>query len=157
MVSFLFVARFFDFLKLPGTVSTDPFRNSRLWFAGMALGTPNPGNGHTWLKTDRHNNGEGRIVLASTGRLGWFLIGVILGAIVLEVYNGIVGFVPRWLGSAAAVVGFLIDLVAWFGLMLAVASVLGSRIIRKDQMNYSLIGFGAIIMTLELWLSVPFR
>jgi len=41
--------------------------------------------------------------------------------------------------------------------MLAVAGVLGSRIIRKDQMNYSLIGFGAIIVTLELWLSIPFR
>jgi hypothetical protein len=95
--------------------------------------------------------------LASTGRFGWFLIGVILGAIVLEVYNGVVGFVPRWLGSATAFVGFLINLVAWFGLMLAVAGVLGSRIIRKDQMNYSLIGFGAIIVTLELWLSIPFR
>jgi len=100
---------------------------------------------------------EVRIVLASTGRVGWFLIGVILGAIVLEVYNGIVGFVPRWLGSATAVVGFLIHLVAWFGLMLAVAGVLGSRIIRKDQMNYTLIGFGAIIVTLDLWLSIPFR
>ncbi len=86
---------------------------------------------------------EERIILASTGRLGWFLIGVILGAIVLEVYNGIVGFVPRWLGGATAVVGFLIHLVAWFGLMLAVAGVLGSRIIRRDQMNYILIGFGA--------------
>ena len=95
--------------------------------------------------------------MASTGRLGWFLIGVIIGAIVLEIYNGIVGFVPRWLGGAAAVVGFLIHLVAWFGLMLAVAGVLGSRIIRKDQMNYSLIGFGAIIVTVELWLSTPLR
>jgi len=47
--------------------------------------------------------------------------------------------------------------VAWFGLMLAVAGVLGSRIIRKDQMNYTLIGFGAIIVTLDLWLSIPFR
>jgi hypothetical protein len=97
-----------------------------------------------------------RLVLASTGRLGWFLIGVILGAIVLEIYSGIVGFVPRWLGGAAAVVGFLIHLVAWFGLMLAVAGVLGSRIIRKDQMNFALIGFGAIIVTLDLWLSIPF-
>ena len=97
-----------------------------------------------------------RIVLASTGRLGWFLIGVILGAIILETYNGIVGFVPRWLGSATSVVGFLIHLVAWFGLMLAVAGVLGSRIIRRDELNYSLIGFGAIIVTLELWLSTPF-
>ena len=95
--------------------------------------------------------------MASTGRLGWFLIGVILGAIVLEIYNGIVGFVPRWLASATAVVGFLIHLVAWIGLMLAVAGVLGSRIIGKDQINYTLIGFGAIIVTLELWLSIPFR
>ena len=94
--------------------------------------------------------------MASTGRLGWFLIGVILGAIILEVYNGIVGFVPRWLGGAAAVAGFLIHLVAWFGLMLAVAGVLGSRIIKQDQMNYSLVGFGAIIVTLDLWLSIPF-
>ncbi len=94
--------------------------------------------------------------MASTGRFGWFLIGVIIGAIILEIYNGIVGFVPRWLGGAAAIVGFLIHLVAWFGLMLAVAGVFGSRIIRKDEMNYSLIGFGAIIVTLDLWLSIPF-
>jgi hypothetical protein len=94
--------------------------------------------------------------VASTGRLGWFLIGVIIGAIILEVYNISVRFVPRWLGAATAVVGFLIHLVAWFGLMLAVAGVLGSRLIRKDQMNYSLVGFGAIIVTLELWLSIPF-
>jgi len=95
--------------------------------------------------------------LASTGRVGWFLIGVILGAIILELFNATVRFVPRWLGAATTLVGFLIHLVAWFGLMLAVAGVLGSRIIRKDQMNYSLIGFGAIIVTLELWLSIPFR
>jgi hypothetical protein len=94
--------------------------------------------------------------VASTGRLGWFLIGVIIGAIILEVYNISVRFVPRWLGAATAVVGFLIHLVAWFGLMLAVAGVLGSRLIRKDQMNYSLVGFGAIIVTLELLLSIPF-
>ncbi len=81
--------------------------------------------------------------MASTGRFGWFLIGVILGAIILELFNATVRFVPRWLGAA-------------FGLMLAVGGVLGSRIIRKDQMNYSLIGFGAIIVTLELWLSIPF-
>jgi hypothetical protein len=94
--------------------------------------------------------------LASTGRFGWFLIGVIIGAIILELYNLTVRFIPRWLGAATSLVGFLIHLVAWFGLMLAVAGVLGSRIIRKDQMNYSLIGFGAIIVTLELWLSIPF-
>jgi hypothetical protein len=94
--------------------------------------------------------------LASTGRFGWFLIGVIIGAIVLELFNGIVRYVPRWLGAATTIVGFLIHLVAWFGLMLAVLGVLGSRVIRKDQMNYSLIGFGAIIVTLELWLSIPF-
>jgi hypothetical protein len=95
--------------------------------------------------------------LASTGRFGWFLIGVILGAIVLEVYNGIVGYVPRWLGGASSVVGFLIHLVAWFGLMLAVAGVFGSRLVRKEEVNYGLIGFGAIIVTLELWFSIPFR
>ena len=95
--------------------------------------------------------------MASTGRFGWFLIGVILGAIILELFNATVRFVPRWLGAATALVGFLIHLVAWLGLMLAVAGVLGSRIIRKDQMNYTLIGFGAIIVTLDLWLSIPFR
>ena len=94
--------------------------------------------------------------MASTGRFGWFLIGVILGAIILELYNVTDRFVPRWLGAATAVVGFLIHLVAWFGLMLAVAGVLGSRIIRKDQVSYGLVGFGAIIVTLELWLSTPF-
>jgi hypothetical protein len=99
---------------------------------------------------------RGCIVLATTGRFGWFIIGVILGAIILEAFNGIVGYVPRWLGGAASVFSFLIHLVAWFGLMLAVAGVLGSRIIRKDQMNYTLIGFGAIIVTLDLWLSIPF-
>jgi hypothetical protein len=94
--------------------------------------------------------------VASTGRFGWFLTGVIIGAIILELYDVTVRFVPRWLGAATALVEFLIHLVAWFGLMLAVAGVLGSRLIRKDQMNYSLIGFGAIIVTLELWLSLPF-
>jgi hypothetical protein len=49
------------------------------------------------------------------------------------------------------VLAFLIHLVAWFGLMLAVAGSLGSRIIRQDQVNYILIGFGAIIVTLELF------
>jgi len=94
--------------------------------------------------------------LASTGRFCWFLNGVILGAIILELYNATVRFVPRWLGGATTIVGFLINLVAWFGLMLAVIGVLGSRIIRKDQINYGLIGFGAIIVTLELWLSIPY-
>jgi len=94
--------------------------------------------------------------LATTGRFGWFLIGVILGAIILELYNVTVRFVPRWLGAATVLVGFLIHLVAWFGLMLAVAGVFGSRIIRKDQLSYGLVGFGAIIVTLELWLSTPF-
>jgi hypothetical protein len=94
--------------------------------------------------------------LASTGRFGWFLIGVILGAIVLALYDGIAGFVPGWLRSGAVVVRFIIQLVAWFGLMLAVGSVLGWRVIRKDQMNYLLVGFGAIIVTLELLLSIPF-
>lgn len=94
--------------------------------------------------------------MSSTGRFGWFLIGVIIGAIVLEVYNVTVRYVPRWLGSATTLVGFIIQLIAWFGLMLAVIGVLGSRVIRQDQMNYILIGFGAIIVTLELWQSIPF-
>jgi len=94
--------------------------------------------------------------LAATGRFGWFLIGVIIGAIILEIFNATVRFVPRWLGAATAIIGFLIHLVAWFGLMLAVVGTLGSRVIRKDQMNYALIGFGAIIVTLELWLSIAF-
>jgi hypothetical protein len=94
--------------------------------------------------------------LASTGRFGWFLIGAIVGAIILEIYYAIVGFVPRWLGTATAIVGFLIHLVAWFGLMLAVAGVLGWRVVRKDQMDCFLIGFGAVIVTLELLQSIPF-
>ncbi|OLD11690.1 MAG: hypothetical protein AUI50_02095 [Crenarchaeota archaeon 13_1_40CM_2_52_14] len=94
--------------------------------------------------------------MAATGRFGWFLIGVIIGAIILEIFNATVRFVPRWLGAATAIIGFLIHLVAWFGLMLAVVGTLGSRVIRKDQMNYALIGFGAIIVTLELWLSIAF-
>lgn len=94
--------------------------------------------------------------MASTGRFGWFLIGVILGAIILELYNGIVGFAPGWLKAGAVLVRFVIQLIAWFGLMLAVASVLGWRVIRKDQMNYLLVGFGAIIVTMELLLAIPF-
>jgi len=94
--------------------------------------------------------------LASTVRFGWFLIGVILGAIILELYNGILGFVPGWLRAGALVVRFIIQLVAWFGLMLAVGSVLGWRVIRKDQMNYFLVGLGAVIVTLELLLAIPF-
>ena len=94
--------------------------------------------------------------MASTGRFGWFLIGVILGAITLELYNGIVGLFPLWLRAGAVIVKFIIQLVAWFGLMLAVGSVLGWRVIRKDQMNYLLVGFGAIIVTLELLLAIPF-
>ena len=94
--------------------------------------------------------------MATTGRFGWFLIGVIIGAIVLEVFDVTVRYIPRWLGAATTLVGFLIHLVAWFGLMLAVAGVLGSRIIRKDPLSYGLVGFGAIIVTLELWLSTPF-
>jgi hypothetical protein len=100
--------------------------------------------------------------LASTGRLGWFIIGVILGAIVQGIYTGFVvfiastGFASSWFAGAIAVVFFLIRLVAWFGLMLAVAASLGSRIIRQDKMNYALIGFGAIIITLELFSFIQF-
>jgi hypothetical protein len=94
--------------------------------------------------------------MTSTGRFGWFLIGVILGAIILELYNGIAGFVPGWLRTGAVIVRFIIQLVGWFGLMLAVGSVLGWRVIRKDQMNYLLVGFGAIVVTLDLVAAIPF-
>lgn len=89
--------------------------------------------------------------------MGWFLIGVIIGAIMLEVYNAILGLSPSWLKGGISIVGFLIELVAWIGLMLAVVSSLGSRMIRRDEVNYLLVGFGAIIMTLELLYSIPFR
>jgi hypothetical protein len=89
--------------------------------------------------------------------LGWFLIGVIIGAIVLEAYNGILEFTPSWLRGGMSIVGFLIQLVAWIGLMLAVIGSLGSRVIRRDEMNYLLVGFGAIIITLELLSTIPFR
>jgi hypothetical protein len=89
--------------------------------------------------------------------LGWFLIGVIIGAVVLEVYNGILGLAPGWLRGGVSVVGFTIQLVAWIGIMLAVVGSLGSRVIRRDEMNYSLVGFGAIIITLELFSAIPFR
>jgi hypothetical protein len=82
---------------------------------------------------------------------------VILGAAVLEIYNGIVGFVPDWLRTGSEIVRFLIQLVAWFGLMLAVAGSLALRVVRKDEINHLLIGFGAIIFTLELLSSIPFR
>lgn len=95
--------------------------------------------------------------MASTGRFGWFLLGVIIGAIVFEVYNAILGFTPGWLRSGISVVGFIIQLVAWIGLMLSVAASLGSRPIHRDEMNYLLVGFGAIIVTLELLSLVPFR
>jgi purine-cytosine permease-like protein len=99
--------------------------------------------------------------LPSTGRLGWFVIGVILGAIVLGVYTAILIIIPlgdlnpRFGTGPFVVIRFLIQLVAWFGLMLAVAGSLGSRIIRQDKMNYILIGFGAIILTIELWYAIP--
>jgi len=93
--------------------------------------------------------------LPSAGRFGWFVFGLIIGLIVFEVFNAIVRFVPSWLRSGASVVGFLIQLVAWFGLMLAVIGVLGSRVIRKDEVNYLLVGFGAIIITLQLFLAIP--
>jgi hypothetical protein len=67
------------------------------------------------------------------------------------VFVGSTGLSSTWLSGIMTVLAFLIHLVAWFGLMLAVAASLGSRIIRQDQMNYILIGFGAIIVTLELF------
>ena len=85
------------------------------------------------------------------------MIGAIVGAIVLEVYNVIQGFAPGWLSGGVSIVGFFIRLVAWIGLMLAVVNSLGSRLIRQDEMNYLLVGFGAIIVTLELLSSIPFR
>lgn len=91
------------------------------------------------------------------GRLGWFFIGVIVGAIAYEVYNVILGLSPDWLRGGVSLVGFFIQLVAWIGLMLAVASSLGSRVIRRDELNYLLVGFGAIVVTLELLSSIPFR
>lgn len=95
--------------------------------------------------------------MAIAGRFSWFLVGVIIGAIVFEVYNGILGYTPGWLRSSVSIVGFLIQLVAWVGLMLAVVASLGSRIIHRDQANYLLIGFGAIVVTLGLLSSLPFR
>ena len=95
--------------------------------------------------------------MAATGRLGWFLIGVIIGAIVFEAYSLILGLSPGWLRGGVSLFGFLIQLVAWIGLMLAVVGSLGSRVIRRDEMNYLLVGFGAIIVTLELLSSIPFR
>ena len=94
--------------------------------------------------------------MATTGRFSWFLIGVIFGVIIFEIFNGIAGFAPIWLRSGVSVVRFLIQFVAWIGLMLAVLATLGARVIRRDEMNYLLIGFGAIIVTLELLSSLPF-
>ena len=82
---------------------------------------------------------------------------MIIGAVVFEVYNGVLGLAPDWLRSGVSIGGFLIQLVAWIGLMLAVVGSLGSRIIRRDEMNYFLVGFGAIVITLELLSSIPFR
>ncbi len=74
----------------------------------------------------------------------------------LELYNGVIGFVPGWLRAAAQLVRFTIQLVAWFGLMLSVVGVLGWRVVKKDEPNYLLVGFGAIIVTLELLSAIPF-
>lgn len=95
--------------------------------------------------------------MASAGRFGWFLIGVIIGAAVFEVYNGILRLIPGWLRVGVSIGGFLIQLVAWIGLMLAVVGSLGSRVTRRDELNYFLIGFGAIVITLELLSAIPFR
>jgi hypothetical protein len=54
-----------------------------------------------------------------------------MGAIILELYNGIIGFVPGWLRAGAVVVRFVIQLVAWFGLMLGVGSVSVGELFEK--------------------------
>ena len=82
---------------------------------------------------------------------------MIIGAIVFEVYNGILGFSSGWLRTGVSFVGFLIQLVAWIGVMLAVVASLGLRAIRRDEMNHLLVGFGAVVVTLELLSSLPFR
>lgn len=74
----------------------------------------------------------------------------------LEVFNATVGYLPSFLRAGVSLVRFLIQLVAWIGLMLAVIGALGSRVIRRDEMNYFLVGFGAIIVTLELLATIPF-
>lgn len=94
--------------------------------------------------------------MASTGRLGWFVIGIILGAIVEGIYTAILYIIPlgdlnpRFGTGPFVVIRLLIHLAAWFGLMLAVAGSLGSRIIRQDKTTYILIGFGTLVITLEL-------
>ncbi len=94
--------------------------------------------------------------MGSTGRFGWFMVGLVVGAIVLAIYDATVGFVPGWLRSGAVLVRFIIQLVAWFGVMLAVVGVLGWRVVRRDEVNYAFVGFGAIIVTLELLAAIPF-
>jgi len=79
-----------------------------------------------------------------------------LGVIVIELYDGVVDFVPSWLRTTVQLVRFMIQLVAWLGLMLAVVGVLGWRVVKKDEPNYLRVGFGAIIVTLELLSAIPF-
>ncbi len=94
--------------------------------------------------------------MTSSGRFGGLLVGAILGVIVLAIYDITEGVVPNSLRPGVSLFGFIIQLVAWVGLMLAVAGFLGWRVIRNDQMVYVLVGFGAIVLTLELFSSVPF-
>src|SRR5215472_489895 len=94
--------------------------------------------------------------MTSSGRFGGLLVGVILGVIVLVLYDATAGVVPNWLRSGVSLFGFMIQLVAWVGLMLAVAGFLGWRVIRNDQLTYVLVGFGAVVLTLELLSSIPF-
>ncbi|HEV2119886.1 MAG TPA: hypothetical protein VGS11_07275 [Candidatus Bathyarchaeia archaeon] len=91
--------------------------------------------------------------MAFTERFSWFLRGVILGIVVIVVYYLASIFVifPGFRGEPTlAIIIALIELVAWFGLMLAVGGVLGWRIIRKDHVNYLLVGFGTVIITQQL-------
>ena len=94
--------------------------------------------------------------MTSSGRFSGLLVGGIIGVIVFALYDIMAGVVPNWLKSGVSLFGFIIQLVTWVGLMLAVAGFLGWRVVSNDQMTYVLVGFGAIVLTLELLSSIPF-
>ncbi len=94
--------------------------------------------------------------MTSSGRFGGLLVGAIIGVIVLAIYDVTAGVVPNLLRSGVSLFGFIIQLVVWVGLMLAVAGFLGWRVIRNDQMTCVFVGFGAIVLTLQLFSSIPF-